>query len=968
MTEQIGVQLVFSDTGLDKISQDIAKVNKEISATTKQANTGFAATNTGVSSLTSSFSSLSSIVPIAAGALAGLSVADLALSAIQAAENLKKLKDSLARVSDGDVNVASAKFSELSKIANELGIKNNELIGTYTSLAARGFKPTGEELKKLIDIAKVSNKDINQLAEAVLDAQTGEFERLKEFGIKASKANGEVSFSFNGVTRTVKDTEEEINKAILSFGNLASIQGTAASQANGLEAAQNRLGNATDALLANVGSLSNGLASAFVGSVGEVIASVNDALFPTQALNREFQATLASVIETQNTVPNLTKRYDELKGKTSLTKKEQGELNSLVSELSALYPAAVGEIDKYGNALNVNTQIINSNNKAQKDRLLELTRLQIQEAENTLKSANVTAESTKKIRESGGKIERNEILSLVGITKLNVVGLAQATTDYSKALGEVVKTEQDLAKLKQLQAQLESGGTVTPLAAEKEKAKVKAAINKDDIDAAKKKADDLKKLVEKAQDDAAKANTKVGDTNEQIVTKQKELALSQLAEQEKEIKDLAKSLGKKIDVTKEFEQLRLTINEEFIGKLRNARQKDIETAFDVKEVTEPLKNSLNKIDFSTFKVADNKAIAKALLDPRGFDDQFKEVNKAALKGADELSATVKALVTTTDASLDKISDPLVRLKLKITQAFGIDDSQLSQIQETFSQLTTSIFAFYNAQNEAAIKANEDLIKEYDKRISVQEKALDIELQRQKEGSANNVLEEKDKLAKLQLERDAAEKEGLEAKKKAADAQLVQDGIQQASSLITTIANIYAGFSKIPIVGIILGVAAVGAMLLSFNAAKANARAATKLRHGGMLDGSSHDNGGIPLLGGKYEAEGGEWVVNKADSREQDPFIKRLNSGEFRGIDLNGAISRDNPLSKGVASSRATSKNSDKGEIRFIVASINQAIKEQTGDLILHDKTKTVIVPTPEGYMSITKDAKGNKRTELVKVK
>ena len=59
---------------------------------------------------------------------------------------------------------------------------------SYITLANRGIKPTKEEIIKLGDLASSQGKDFNQLAEAMLDAQTGEFERLKEFGIKASKS------------------------------------------------------------------------------------------------------------------------------------------------------------------------------------------------------------------------------------------------------------------------------------------------------------------------------------------------------------------------------------------------------------------------------------------------------------------------------------------------------------------------------------------------------------------------------------------------------------------------------------------------------------------------------------------------------------------------------------------------------------------------------------------------------------
>ena len=53
-------------------------------------------------------------------------------------------------------------------------------------------------------------KTLNQMIEAVADAATGEFERLKEFGIKAKSEGDKVSFIFRGVTTTVKKESNAI--------------------------------------------------------------------------------------------------------------------------------------------------------------------------------------------------------------------------------------------------------------------------------------------------------------------------------------------------------------------------------------------------------------------------------------------------------------------------------------------------------------------------------------------------------------------------------------------------------------------------------------------------------------------------------------------------------------------------------------------------------------------------------------
>ena len=67
---------------------------------------------------------------------------------------------------------------------------------------------------------------MDQLVEGLLDAQTGEFERLKEFGIRASKEGDKVKFSFRGITTEVQFTDKAIKDYIISLGNLEGVQGT----------------------------------------------------------------------------------------------------------------------------------------------------------------------------------------------------------------------------------------------------------------------------------------------------------------------------------------------------------------------------------------------------------------------------------------------------------------------------------------------------------------------------------------------------------------------------------------------------------------------------------------------------------------------------------------------------------------------------------------------------------------------
>src|SRR3546814_18866265 len=63
-------------------------------------------------------------------------------------------------------------------------------------------------------------KSLNDFIEAVADASTGEFERLKEFGIKAKSEGDKVTFTFQGVATTVRKSAEEIEQYIQRISNV----------------------------------------------------------------------------------------------------------------------------------------------------------------------------------------------------------------------------------------------------------------------------------------------------------------------------------------------------------------------------------------------------------------------------------------------------------------------------------------------------------------------------------------------------------------------------------------------------------------------------------------------------------------------------------------------------------------------------------------------------------------------------
>lgn len=150
----------------------------------------------------------------------------LGQSSIKASNDFQGFRDQLELI-EGSGAKADLVLQRLDKFAATTPAELNEVVEAYIKLGNRGIKPTNDQLLNLVNLASSQRKGLNQLVEAVLDAQTGENERLKEFGITATKSGDQVTFAFGKTKTTVAATASEINKALIGFGQLPGVAGGA---------------------------------------------------------------------------------------------------------------------------------------------------------------------------------------------------------------------------------------------------------------------------------------------------------------------------------------------------------------------------------------------------------------------------------------------------------------------------------------------------------------------------------------------------------------------------------------------------------------------------------------------------------------------------------------------------------------------------------------------------------------------
>jgi len=147
----------------------------------------------------------------------------------------------------GSTERAKMAFAEIQKFATETPYDLAQVATSFTKLKARGLDPSMDALRSYGNTASAMGKSLDQMIEAVADATTGEFERLKEFGIKASKEGDKASLTFKGVTTTIGTSAGEIEQYLRNIGNVE-FGGAMAERAETLDGKLSNLGDSWDGL------------------------------------------------------------------------------------------------------------------------------------------------------------------------------------------------------------------------------------------------------------------------------------------------------------------------------------------------------------------------------------------------------------------------------------------------------------------------------------------------------------------------------------------------------------------------------------------------------------------------------------------------------------------------------------------------------------------------------------------------
>ena len=194
--------------GLIKAARNTQGVSKEMMSATRSV---VAFKNKAVSSITSATKSFVKLGTATAGVVATLA----AKTGLSEAMDLEGYRLQLETATK-DTQKASEIMQYAINLANKTPFEGGELVE-----GASKFEAMGMAAQKWLPLAGDTNKSFDQATEALIDAQTGELERLKEFGITKAKILEQGEKMFSGVQLVNNQgqitNQEKFNEALIAL-------------------------------------------------------------------------------------------------------------------------------------------------------------------------------------------------------------------------------------------------------------------------------------------------------------------------------------------------------------------------------------------------------------------------------------------------------------------------------------------------------------------------------------------------------------------------------------------------------------------------------------------------------------------------------------------------------------------------------------------------------------------------------
>ena len=311
-----------------------------------------------------------------------------------------------------------------------------------------------------------------------------------------------------------------------------------------------------------------------------------------------------------------------------------------------------------------------------------------------------------------------------------------------------------------------------------------------------------------------------------------------------------------------------------LGKERK-RLQDVKKAYEdtmkeIEEEYEELKRQLNdgEIDFDQFTEAKK---------------QLDSLKKQAKQSAEDTSNSLEDLFQTWAGSINDFAQKIASQFQELYSTFSeiqnlkldMEEEALDREQEQLDRESEMIEKAYDKQADI-VQRYKDAINETEDELKTargeRRLALIDGLAKQREA----YLQETEVLKQQQLEKEkiAKKEEVLKKKQDALEKKRKQNQKQQSlvNAIVNTALGVTQALAAFPPPASYALAAAVGAL----GAVEIATISSQKYAQGGIIEGKSHKDGGVKVLGGRAEVEGGEMIVNKKTTTMNTDMLYFIN--------------------------------------------------------------------------------------------
>ncbi len=238
MAEVIPIQVKITPENVEqtkrRINRELKLIERQADRTSKKVSRDM---NRGFDGLLANLNKVRLGIIAIAGVMSGVFVSAI----VDVNRRMESLRANLVGV-EGSVDGAAQRFEQLREIATRLPFSVEEIVSVFIKLSNLGIRPTERLLISFGNTASAIGKSLDQFAEAVADAVVGEFERLKEFGIRTQRIGDQIAFTFRGVTEIMDNETRLIQEYLTRIGEVE-FAGAAERQMNTLNGAISNLGD-----------------------------------------------------------------------------------------------------------------------------------------------------------------------------------------------------------------------------------------------------------------------------------------------------------------------------------------------------------------------------------------------------------------------------------------------------------------------------------------------------------------------------------------------------------------------------------------------------------------------------------------------------------------------------------------------------------------------------------------------------